>query len=197
MRQGLTERGITEIVAVADHVSGLSMAAETLLLEPGRDGSVNDPGAATVGLPEAADDPRLAGLWREIEAREGPRLGIKGLPNFWRLIGHDYLYLRATWRKELVVMGAGELDEEAKQVMALAVAAVNRSRYWTAYYTLVLRARGYGDRELVRIAAMTDHFTSFNRLTTGLDVDRGQQDPSWGPRTVAEQAQTPAATASR
>ena len=196
MRQGLTEHGITEIVAVADHISGLSQAGATLLLEPDLDRAVEESTAATVGLPDGADDPRLADLWREIQEREGRRLGLDRLPNFWRVLGHDYLYLRATWRKELVVMAAGELNEEAKQVMALAVAAANHSRYFTAYYTRILRQRGYGDRQFVRIAAMADHFTSFNRLTTGLDVDRGQQDPSWG-RTIPEQARAPEATPTR
>jgi hypothetical protein len=193
MRQGLTERGITEIVAVADHISGLSQAGATLLLEPDADQAVEGPNAATVRPPDSADDSRLAALWREIQEREGRRLGLDRLPNFWRLLGHDYLYLRATWRKELVVMAAGELDEEAKQVMALTVAAVNQSRYFTAYYTRILRQRGYNDRQFVRIAAMADHFTCFNRLTTGLDVDRGQQDPSWG-RTIPEQASAPDGT---
>ncbi|MBL9057829.1 MAG: carboxymuconolactone decarboxylase family protein, partial [Rhodobacteraceae bacterium] len=49
--------------------------------------------------------------------------------NFWRVLAHDPALLRATWDRLAVVMGPGTLDPLVKEMIYLAVSAVNGCSY--------------------------------------------------------------------
>ena len=151
LRLGHDERTITEIMAVAEHVAGLTAGAAAMRLSP--DVPEGEQPAAALGPPSQPVGDAL-GVLAEIGRWAEAALGTARAPAFWRVLAHQPRLLAATWAKDRLVLGAGRLDAAAKACIALAVASFRQSPYWIAYYTALVRsARGFGERELVELPA--------------------------------------------
>ena len=163
LRLGVGERGVTEIMAISEHVGALCAGAAALRLEPDipeRPG----PAAARIAPPKAA-----AECLDEIASWARGELGLDCAPDFWRMLAHQPRFLRATWDKDRLVLGAGRLDERAKLCIAFAVAAARQCPYWIACYTEVLRRRAaIDDAALVELTASVMHYVSFNTIAHGM-----------------------------
>jgi hypothetical protein len=162
LRLGVGERGVTEIMAISEHVGSLCAGAVALRLEPH---FPERPGPApATALPKAA-----AECLDEIAAWAREAVGLDRVPDFWRPLAHQPRFLRATWDKDRLVMGAGRLDERAKLCIAFAVAASRQSPYWIASYTELLRRRaGIDEAALVELTASVMHYVSFNTIAHGM-----------------------------
>ncbi|MED5420425.1 MAG: hypothetical protein VYD01_03115, partial [Pseudomonadota bacterium] len=94
MRLGVDEQGVTELVGIAELVSGLNKVAFGLMLE--------DSDGAKPLLPYPADED-LAESARsvlvEIAETESRRLGRDGIPSIWRLLARNRHYVVAAWKK--------------------------------------------------------------------------------------------------
>jgi alkylhydroperoxidase family enzyme len=65
-------------------------------------------------------------IYDEIKAE----LGIDFVPNLYRAMASNPDYLEANWRKVRAVMfGSGRLDRLTKEIVAVAVSAVNACAY--------------------------------------------------------------------
>jgi hypothetical protein len=176
LRLGLDERGITEIMAIAEHVVSVVAAAEGLRLRP----DVPDlPTGATTELidlsSEPFDDakPTLAAIARSATSD----LGIDRVPAFWRALARRPRLLEAVWAKHKLVLGAGQLDENAKLAVALAAAMNKRSPYWTSYLAQQGRCAGvFDDDVILEIAGATLHYASFNTISDGMMLDDPHRD---------------------
>jgi len=186
LRLGLDERGITEIMAIAEHVVSVIAAAEGLRLRP----DVPEPptGAATelIDLSGPAPDEAKSALG-EIAARAKATLGIDRVPAFWRALAHRPRLLDAVWAKHELVLRAGQLDANAKLAVALAAAMNKRSPYWTSYLAQQGRCAGaFDDDVIVEIAGATLHYASFNTISHGMMLDAPHRDltaAEWQPKT--------------
>jgi hypothetical protein len=108
----------------------------------------------------------------QIKAWAGSALGIDHVPAVWRVLARQPRFLAATWAKNCLVLGAGELDEATKACTALAVAMNARSGYLTSYLTpWVRRAAGLDDGGLVELGAAVMHYVSFNTVAHGMMLD--------------------------
>lgn len=176
LRLGVSERGVTEIMAVAEHVAGLASAAEGLLLAP----DVPAPSAgAPQGLVVPADEaaPQAAETLAEVRTWATEALGFDGAPHFWRVLAHRPGLLAATWAKDRLVMGPGELDAATKACVALAVAMFRQSRYWSAYLgQLARREAGLDDGALVELAGCVMHYVSYNTIAHGMRLEAPYHD---------------------
>ena len=162
LRLGIGERGVTEIMAISEHVSSLCVGAAALQLAP----DVPElrgaaPAVVKEPLPRAA-----AECLDEIAVWSREHLGLDRVPDFWRRLAHQPKFLQATWAKDRLVLGAGRLDEPAKLCIAFAVAAFRQSGYWIAYLTELLRRAACDDPALVELTASAMHYVSFNRSPT-------------------------------
>jgi hypothetical protein len=161
MRSGIDERGISELIALAEHVSSLCVAAQSLQLpvdipdlEPER-GHLVAPAD-----PESMDGDTTA-VMSEIAAWAPNTLGVDHVPLIWRVLAHMPRFTATTWRKHQLVMSAGRFDVEAKACVAFAVACTNRSPYMIALTTAQLRKTlGLGDAAIVELVASVMHYTS-------------------------------------
>lgn len=77
-------------------------------------------------VPEADATGKVAEIYDEIKAA----LGIDFVPNLYRVMAAKPDYLEANWRKVQATMAApGRLDPLTKEVIAVAVSAVNACDY--------------------------------------------------------------------
>jgi len=176
LRLGLDERGITEIMAVAEHIVSVVAAAEGLRLRPDVPEPPTGPPTELVGLefePPADARSTLA----EISRAAKDTLGIDHVPAFWSALAQRPRLLDAVWAKHRLVFGAGQLDAHAKLAVALAVAMNKRSPYWTSYLAHQGRCAGaFDDDVILEIAGATLHYAAFNTISHGMMLEAPHRD---------------------
>jgi hypothetical protein len=176
LRLGATEQGITEILAVAEHVSSIAAAAAGLRLR------ADVPRPATDATTDRADLSRApsADAQRTLdEVAEWARdaLRIDHVPVFWRVLARKPRLLEAAWAKHRLVLSPDELSGELKVAVALAVAMNAHSDYWIAYLDQLGRVRaGFDDEVVVEIAGAVMHYVAFNTISHGMMLDPPHRD---------------------
>lgn len=169
MRLGLGERGVTELMAAADHARGLTRIAFGLRLAPDRAGEVS--GSARSATVTEASPGRLADIFKEIRAWSLDEFGTDEVPALWRGLATHPVYLETLWRREQVVMAAGELTKTQKRVIGYAVAVNTTSVYMLDWYASALRRMAFDERAFVEILAVVDYFTNLNTLAVGMNLE--------------------------
>ena len=77
-------------------------------------------------IPEEEATGKVKALYEEIKER----LGIDFVPNLYRAMASNPDYLEANWRKDQAIMSrSGRLDSLTKEIIAVAVSAVNACDY--------------------------------------------------------------------
>jgi hypothetical protein len=169
LRLGTSEQGLTEILAVAEHINSLAALAEGFRIRP--DVPAPPDGAAMEIVPplgEAVDGPAHDTL-AQIRAWTTEQLRVHHVPALWLVLARQPRFLAATWAKDRLVLGACELDEPTKACTALAVAMNARSPYMTAYLTpWVRRVVALDGAGLVELGAAVMHYVSFNTVAHGM-----------------------------
>lgn len=93
------------------------------------------------------------------------------VPSLFRAMAHNPSYLKASWEKVKIVMGPGHLDRKTKEMIAVAVSAINGCDYCVHSHTTTLRALGVSDAAIVELMSVVDLFSGFNKLLEGLQVE--------------------------
>lgn len=172
LRLGLTERGVTEILGIAEHVTSLAAAAEGLRLRPDVPLEPSDPRTELLG-PATDGAPALGAIASWTQAQ----LGIGHVPGFWRVLARRPRALEAVWAKHELVLGAGELDARTKAFVALAVAMSRPSPYWIDYLAQLTRhAYAATDDEILETAAALLHIRAFNTIAHGMMLEPQHRD---------------------
>lgn len=171
MRAGVSEVGVTEIVAVIEHTVATARTMKALLVMEDCDERATDRPATLVPLYSPADaDARTAGIYKEIRLHEEASMGVSRVPHHWRAIGSNYAYLQATWIKHKTVMAPGEINEVDKLAVSLGASMTVGSEYLIRRLAHALRRHGYSDADVLELAAVTDHYNSFNIITDAMQV---------------------------
>ncbi len=171
LRLGKTERAITEILGIAEHVVSIAAAAEGLRIRADVPRAASLPATELIDLDAAAPADCERAL-EEIRAWSHGALGIDHVPAFWRALARKPRLLVTVWEKHRLVLGADELDEPLKAAVALAVAMNKHSDYWTGYFAQLGRAaHGFDDETVVEIAGAVLHYTSFNTVSHGMMLE--------------------------
>ncbi len=99
-------------------------------------------------------------------------MGIDFVPNLYRAMASRPDYLEANWNKVKAVMGTeGKLDRLTKEIVAVAVSAVNGCDYCTSVHTSAVKKLGLDDAAIVELMAVVDLFSGFNKLVEGLRIE--------------------------
>lgn len=123
---------------------------------------------ATVKLVEESDaSPEVRLVYQDIKKT----FGLPFVPNLFRAMAHSPGYLTATWNRVKAVMGQGKLDRRTKEMIAVAVSAVNNCEYCVNAHTAALKRLGVTDAELVELMAVVDLFSGLNKFLDGLRVE--------------------------
>lgn len=121
LRLGATEKALTEMVAIGEHVAGLTVTSAGLRLEPGVPNGLT-PRAHPV--PDATDDP----LDDTIASWAKANLGTDEIPVYWQILRPQTKFRQAHWRVHALILSDGEVDAKAKGLVALAVASFRSDR---------------------------------------------------------------------
>jgi alkylhydroperoxidase family enzyme len=82
--------------------------------------------ASVTMIPEEEATGKVKEIYEEIKSE----LGIDFVPNLYKVMAPKPEYLEANWRKSRAVMEAsGKLDRLTKEIIAVAVSAVNACHY--------------------------------------------------------------------
>jgi AhpD family alkylhydroperoxidase len=90
--------------------------------------------------------------------------------NIWRALASDPPLLESTWSQVKQVMAPGALDPLTKELIYIAISAVNNCAYCVHTHTHAARARGMTDAmhaELLQVLALA---SQTNRLAIALQV---------------------------
>ena len=122
LRLGKSEQAVTEIMAVAEHVSSMAVLAESFRLR--LDVPRAPDGQATEFVPPVDEAERglAADTLDEIRAWAKSNLAIEHVLAFWRVLARQPRFLASPWIKDRLVLSAGEIDEATKACAAMAVA---------------------------------------------------------------------------
>lgn len=169
LRLGIAEQGLTEIIAVADHVNSMATLAEGFRLRPDVPHQPQGPATELVAPVDEAEPGLATDTLDQIRAWAKSTLGIEHVPAFWRVLARQPRFLASTWAKDRLVLAASEVDEATKACAAMAVAMNARSAYCTSYFNpWVRRTVGLDDAGMVELGAAVMHYVSFNTVAHGM-----------------------------
>jgi alkylhydroperoxidase/carboxymuconolactone decarboxylase family protein YurZ len=172
MRLGVDEVGVTELMGVTEHARATATAAAALGLD------TLGGGGPLVAPVEPAQAAPVQELLDEIARWSEAAMGQRDIPIFWRILAHNPHYLESTWRKEVAVMAPGALSAHDKRRTALGVAMSVRGRYMIEYHVAVLRQLGDADRDILEVLGVTDHYTTLNTLSEGMQIESDIRPPA-------------------
>lgn len=119
-------------------------------------------------IPEEEATGKVKDLYEEIKSQ----LGMDFVPNIWRAMASNPDYLEANWNKVRTVMSKeGKLDRLTKEIIAVAVSAVNGCDYCTWVYTAAVQKLGLDDEGVLELMAVVDVFSGLNKLVEGLRIE--------------------------
>jgi alkylhydroperoxidase/carboxymuconolactone decarboxylase family protein YurZ len=173
MRLGVDEVGVTELMGVTEHTRAMATTAAALLLE-----ALDTPRPLVPPLDGDAASPETQAVLDEIAAWSATARGSATVPLLWRILAKNPHYLESTWRKDVAVMATGAVGARDKRRVALGVAAAVRGRYMIEYHAAILRHAGDGDREILEILGVVDHYTTLNTLSEGMQIESDIRPPS-------------------
>jgi AhpD family alkylhydroperoxidase len=128
--------------------------------------------------PEEEATGKVKDVYEDIKSR----LGIDFVPNLYKVMASKPDYLEANWNKvKAVMIEAGQLDRLTKEIIAVAVSAVNGCEYWLAVHTSAVQKLGLNDEAVLELMAVVDLFSGFNKLMDGLRVEPDEKPwYGWG-----------------
>jgi AhpD family alkylhydroperoxidase len=126
-------------------------------------------------LTDEEADPRARAVFDDIRrTRQSDHVN-----NIWRALANDPPLLETTWAQVKQVMAPGALDTLTKELIYIAISAVNNCAYCVHTHTHAARAKGMTDAmhaELLQVLALA---SQTNRLAIALQVpvDERYRDP--------------------
>lgn len=122
---------------------------------------------------EASEEVRA--VFDEIKAARN----VPDVNNFWKAIAAHPPTLRRTWDSLREVMGPGALDPLTKELLYLAVSAMNGCAYCVASHTAAARAKGMTEAMRGEVLAIVAMAAETNRLAEMYEVpiDPAFRDP--------------------
>ena len=117
------------------------------------------------------DEAQATGRVKEIFQEIKDTFGLPFVPQVFRAIGSKPEQLEAIWAQMKGLFGSGALDVKTKALVALAVAAAQRSTYFVTIYSVALKRLGATDEEIAELLEVTSLATALNTLVSGLALE--------------------------
>ena len=115
---------------------------------------------------EQADD-KVKKVYEEIKKI----FGLPFVPNLFKAMGNNPIYLEATWNQFKATMGHGELTPREKELVALAVSATNNCEYCIYAHKAKLEAMGLSEKGLVEFMGVVGLYNNMNKFLDGLMIE--------------------------
>lgn len=123
---------------------------------------------AIIRLMEESDaEGRVKEIFRDIKET----LQVPFVPDLFRALAARPDQLEAIWAQIKGLFGSGSLDVKTKALAALAVAATQRSPYFVAIHSMLLKRLGATDEEIAELLEVASLSTALNTLVSGLALE--------------------------
>ena len=96
---------------------------------------------------------------------------VDWINNFWKTIAVQPELLQRTWAGVKAVMGPGEIDPLAKEMIYAAVSIVNGCGYCINSHTAAARKKGMSEQMLSELMAIVGMACQTNALANGLQIE--------------------------
>ncbi len=110
---------------------------------------------------------KVKSIFDEIKAT----LELPFVPQVFRAFGARPDQLEAIWTQVKGLFGSGSLDVRTKLLVALAVAAAQRSSYFVTIHSIALKRLGATDEEIAELLEVASLATALNTLVSGLKLE--------------------------
>ena len=129
-------------------------------------------------IPEEKATGKVKDIYEEIKSK----LGIDFVPNLYKVMASKPDYLEANWNKvKALMIEPGKLDRLTKEIIAVAVSAVNGCDYWLSVHTSAVQKLGLDDEAVLEIMSVVDLLSGYNKLMEGLQVEPDEKPwYGWG-----------------
>ena len=122
---------------------------------------------ATVSLLEYDEmSPEAQAVIDEIKSARG----LDDVNNFWKALAHDPASLRRIWDGLKQVMGPGAIDPLTKEMIYVAVSAVNNCDYCLHSHTASAKAKGMTEAQHHELLAIVAMAAQTNMLANAMKV---------------------------
>lgn len=111
------------------------------------------------------------GRVKEIFQEVKETLQIPFVPDLFRALANRPEQLERVWAQIKGLFGSGALDVKTKALAALAVAAAQRSPYFVAIHSALLKRLGAADGEIAELLEVAALCTALNTLVSGLALE--------------------------
>lgn len=118
-------------------------------------------------MEESQASGKVKAIFEEIKAT----LEIPFVPQLFRALGTKPDHLEAIWVQVKGLFGSGSLDVKTKMLVALSIAAAQRSPYFVAIHSIVLKRLGATDEEIAELLEVASLATALNTLVSGLGLE--------------------------
>lgn len=174
-RVEIDETAEQEALAVAGLFEGLNAFAHALQvdsdLRPRKagDSSLIDK-EIDVNVPYVVetDDPIVAQVYDDIRTT----LALPFVPNIFKAMAHQPAMLQAKWESFKAIMLAGVLTRQTKELIALAVSAVNGCTYCVNAHSAISQQLGLSDQGLVEATCVIELFATLCTLAKGFRLGK-------------------------
>ena len=96
--------------------------------------------------------------------------------NFWRALANDTTTLKRTWESLKEVMGGeGALDPLTRELIYIAVSAVNGCSYCIHSHTAAAKQKGMTEAQHMHLLAIIGMASETNNLVTAMQVPVGRE----------------------
>ncbi|KXS20372.1 AhpD-like protein [Gonapodya prolifera JEL478] len=128
------------------------------------------PSKGMVPLIEYADASEGVKAVYEDIVRKRNLAGPDRINNFWKAIANDEVLLRRTWTSLQEVMGPGELPPLFKEMIYVAVSAVNNCEYCLESHAAAAKKQGMTREMFMELLSVVSMASETNRLAVSLKV---------------------------
>ncbi len=176
-RVDVSDVGEQEAVAVAGFFEGLNAFTHALRvdsdirprnIEAGDTSLIDREINVNVPYIMDSDDPIVREVYDEIRSR----MEISFVPNVFKTMAHQPTMLQAKWDSYKAIMLEGVLTRKTKELLAIAVSAVNGCDYCVDAHSAALRHLGMSQQGLVEAGCVVDLFTGLCDLAKGLRLSK-------------------------
>ena len=123
-------------------------------------------------IPEEEATGKVKEIFEDIKER----LEIDFVPNLYRAMANTPEYLEAHWNKTKAIMQRpGKLDKLTREIIAVAVSAVNGCQYCTKVHTSAARKLGLDDEGITELMTIVDLFSGLNKFADGLQLEMDEK----------------------
>ena len=95
---------------------------------------------------------------------------VPDVNNFWKALANQPQNLQRTWQNVKEVMGNGEIDSRAKEMIYIAVSIINNCDYCVHTHTAAAKSKGMTDGQYQELMAVIALASTTNAYANGLKV---------------------------